>query len=199
MIHDMEECRLHFLRQSKSLLNRDVVGTDETTEAVVEPPGLGARHSGRFAVLAMDIDDNDVDTIHDKSSLVGALEFDLTRTDTEEALVQPVLAPVMVLAPEVPATVPSVAISDTESLAEAEGSAVGEGDIGHIDAELDPDPLVEAFSPVPAAMRIGLQQLDDIDVRTIFARRRAVMKTVPKFLWESFRVVLKVVLEEISA
>ena len=35
-------------------------------------------------------------------------------------------------------------------------------------------------------------------MRTIFERRAAVMKTVPKFLWGSFRVALKLALEEIS-
>ena len=44
---------------------------------------FGARHSGRFAVLATDVDDD-----LDSSSLVDALEFDLTHTDHEEVLVQ---------------------------------------------------------------------------------------------------------------
>ena len=44
-------------------------------ETAVEPADFGARHSGRFAVLATDVDDDDPDTAHDSSSLVGALEF----------------------------------------------------------------------------------------------------------------------------
>ena len=61
---------------------RDVSG-GVPVEAVVEPSGFGARHSGRFAVLATDVDDD-----LDSPSLVDAFEFDLTRTDHEEVLVQ---------------------------------------------------------------------------------------------------------------
>ena len=40
--------------------------------AVVEPVRFGARHSGRFAALATDVDDDDFDTAHDSPSLVDA-------------------------------------------------------------------------------------------------------------------------------
>ena len=52
------------------------------------------------------------------------------------------------------------------------------------------------MSPARVAMRSPIG--DDVDCGAIFSRRPAVMKTVPKFLWGSFRVALKVVLEEIS-
>ena len=69
---------------------RDVSG-GAPVEAAVEPAGFGARHSGRFAVLATDVDDDDLDTAHDSPNLVDALEFDLTRTDHEEVLVQSIV------------------------------------------------------------------------------------------------------------
>ena len=66
---------------------RDVPG-GVPVETAVEPAGLGARHSGRFAVLATDVDDDDPDTAHDSPSLVDALDFDLTRTDHGEGIVE---------------------------------------------------------------------------------------------------------------
>ena len=77
------------------------------------------------------------------------------------------------------------------------GSEVDDHDSGPI-AEIDPGPPLPTVSPARAAMRRGFPQLDDVDCGAIFSRRAAVMKTVPKFLWGSFRVALKVALEEIS-
>ena len=48
---------------------RDVSG-GVPVEAVVEPAGFGARHSGRFAMLATDVDDPDT---ADSPSFVDAL------------------------------------------------------------------------------------------------------------------------------
>ena len=52
--------------------------------------------------------------------------------------------------------------------------------------------------PSVAAMRAGLRFLDDVDLCETFAQRAAVMKNIPKFLWGSFRVALRLALEEIS-
>ena len=64
-------------------------------------------------------------------------------------------------------------------------------------AELEPDPPL--MRPSAAAMRAGLPQLDMVDLSQVFARRAAVMKGVPRFLWGSFRIALKLALEEIAA
>ena len=50
--------------------------------------------------------------------------------------------------------------------------------------------------------RCALQQrirLDDIDLSELFTCRASVMQSVPRFLWGSFRVALKVALDEIIA
>ena len=60
--------------------------------------------------------------------------------------------------------------------------------------ELDHDVPVLEHRPSVAAMRAGLRFLDD----ETLAQRAAVMKNIPKFLWGSFRVALRVALEEIS-
>ena len=115
---------------------------------------------------------------------------------------------------------------DTESLrggTDRDGdSEVGDNDSGPI-AEIDPGPPLPTVSPARAAIAEGIPtgqfrlrpistsanfdfgqlaevvaEVDDVDCGTIFSRRAAVMKTVPKFLWGSFRVALKVALEEIT-
>ena len=52
--------------------------------------------------------------------------------------------------------------------------------------------------PSVAALRAGLRFLDEVDSCQMFAQRAAVMKNIPKFLWGSFRVALRIALEEIS-
>ena len=64
-------------------------------------------------------------------------------------------------------------------------------------AELEPDPPLMRLSV--AAMRAGLPLLDMVDLSQVFARRAAVMKGVPRFLWSSFRIAMKLALEEIAA
>ena len=60
---------------------------------------------------------------------------------------------------------------------------------GHVDA----DPV----RPSVAAQRVGFGQLDFWDISEVFSCRASVMRTVPRFLWGSFRVALKVAFEEI--
>ena len=57
---------------------------------------------------------------------------------------------------------------------------------------------VPEHRPSVAAMRAGLRFLDDVDLCETFAQRAAVMKNIPKFLRGSFRVALRLALEEIS-
>ena len=64
--------------------------------------------------------------------------------------------------------------------------------------ELDHDFPVPEHRPSVAAMRAGLRFLDDVHLCETFAQRAAVMKNIPKFLWGSFRVALRLALEEIS-
>ena len=64
-------------------------------------------------------------------------------------------------------------------------------------AELEPDPPL--MRPSAAAMRAGLPQLDMVDLSQVSARRAAVMKGVPRLLWGSFRIALKLALEVIAA
>ena len=61
-------------------------------------------------------------------------------------------------------------------------------------------PVVAGLPPVRpsvAAQRSGYAQIDRWNVQEVFARRASVMRTVPRFLWGSFRVALKVALEEV--
>ena len=64
-------------------------------------------------------------------------------------------------------------------------------------AEIDAGPPLPTVSPSRVVMRKGYPQSDDVDCGAIFSRRARVMKTVPIFLWGSFRAVLKVALKEI--
>ena len=64
-------------------------------------------------------------------------------------------------------------------------------------AELEPDPPL--MRPSAAAMRAGLPLLDMEDLSQVFAVRASVMKVVPQFLWGSFRIALKLALEEVAA
>ena len=63
------------------------------------------------------------------------------------------------------------------------------------EVELDP-PLMR---PSAAAMRAGLPLLDMEDLSRTFAVRASVMKTVPRFLWGSFRIALELAFEEVAA
>ena len=51
--------------------------------------------------------------------------------------------------------------------------------------------------PSVAAQRSGFARSDRWDISEVFSCRASVMRTVPQFLWGSFRVALKVALEEI--
>ena len=64
-------------------------------------------------------------------------------------------------------------------------------------AELKPDPPL--MRPSVAAMRAGLPLLDGEDLSQMFSHRAAVMKAVPKFLWGSFRIALKLAFVEVAA
>ena len=48
-------------------------------------------------------------------------------------------------------------------------------------------------------MREGFAQLDEWDLVELFKQRGCVLRSVPRFLWGSFRISLKIVLEEIVA
>ena len=122
-------------------------------------------------VLAMDADDEDA------QSLVDFLERDLTLRDSDTNSLGM-------------RSTPSEAHDDFEQEDEA-GSEVLPL------AELEPDPPL--MRPSAAAMRAELPLSDGEDMSRVFAQRAAVMKAVPKFLWGSFRIALKLALEEVAA
>ena len=89
--------------------------------------------------------------------------------------------------------------SDTESLAASDS---GDDDGSEVSGEEDDIelPVVEPVAPVvpsAAAQRGGFTQLDQWNLDDLSSRRASVMKTVPRFLWGSFRIALKVAMEEI--
>ena len=88
-------------------------------------------------------------------------------------------------------SIPSSVESADES---SEGSSVGD----EVDVEV---PVVAGLPPVRpsiAAQRSGFAQLDHWSIHELFACRASVMRTVPRFLWGSFRVAEKVALDEVA-
>ena len=147
-----------------------------------------------------------------------AMEFDLTRQDSETDGAPP---PDNEVLPAVPLSTPVPAILRRPVLVQGEGAGARRvGDVSGSDTDsvvatddeaMDPSMasddeednellVVEPVAPVlpsVAAQRAGLNQLDHWDLDEIFARRASVMKTVPRFLWGSFRIALRVALAEI--
>ena len=104
--------------------------------------------------------------------IVDALEFDLTRGDSDEELVP---------------------LDSPGSEVEFEESVAGEEKAAPVSEEEFPDvPDVRA-----AVLRAAFRTLDDVDPCHQFRQRAAVMKCVPKFLQGLFRNALKVALKEI--
>ena len=84
---------------------------------------------------------------------------------------------------------------DTHSDSQGSSSFVSEEEEQEVEV-----PVVAGLPPVRpsvAAQRSGFAQLDRWNVQEVFTRRASVMRTVPRFLWGSFRVALKVALEEV--
>ena len=62
-------------------------------------------------------------------------------------------------------------------------------------------PIVEEVPPVRPSVRVqrvGFEFLDQWDLSELFSHRVSVMRTIPRFLWGSFRIAMKVALEEIN-
>ena len=87
-------------------------------------------------------------------------------------------------------------LSEAPDDSEQEDDCSGAGSEVLLRAALDPDPPL--MRPSAAAMRAGLPLLDGEDLSRVFAQRAAVMKSVPKFLFGSFRIVWKLALEEVA-
>ena len=73
-----------------------------------------------------------------------------------------------------------------------------------VSGEEEPEELpvtaeVPPVCPSAAHQRGGFAQLDDIDLSELFTCRASVMQSASRFLWGSFRVALKVALDEIIA
>ena len=71
-----------------------------------------------------------------------------------------------------------------------------------VSGEEEPEELpvtaeVPPVCPSAAHQRGGFAQLDDIDLSELFTCRASVMQSASRFLWGSFRVALKVALDEI--
>ena len=116
--------------------------------------------------------DSDTETQDSRRSIVDALEFDLTRGDSDEELVP---------------------LDSPGSEVEFEESVAGEEEAAPVSEEAFPDvPDVRA-----AVLRAAFRTLNDVDPCHQFRQRAAVMKSVPKFLQGLFRNALKVALKEI--
>ena len=101
--------------------------------------------------------------------------------------------------------------SDTDSIMEAaeqanqsdgsdDGRPVSEVDdeFGSHEEMLVEEEVAPVRPPV-AVMRAGFVQLDSWDLRDLFRQRGCPLKSVPRFLWGSFQICLKITLEEILA
>ena len=98
----------------------------------------------------------------------------------------------------VPASVDD-GFSDTESVdSDPDRADVLEGSVASGDEEVEV-PVGEMVRPSAAAQRAGFVLLDHWDLGETFAQRGCLMRSVPRFLWGSFRVAMKVALEEIMA
>ena len=85
--------------------------------------------------------------------------------------------------------------SDTESLHSdvRDGVSEGDGEVEHTEETPAPPPVSLNLRRLDIAE--GLRSLDEVDLEEIF-ERRAVLRTVPKFLQGSFRSALRVAFEE---
>ena len=91
--------------------------------------------------------------------------------------------------------------SDTESLAASDSGDDDRSELSGEEEDIEL-PVVKPVAPVlpsAAVQRAGFTQLDQWDLDVLFSRRASVMKTVPRFLWGSFRIALRVAMEEIVA
>ena len=91
--------------------------------------------------------------------------------------------------------------SDTESVDSGHSlnSAEGWSEVSGQDDDIEL-PVVAGIPPVRPSIRsqrVGFEQTDDWNLQEVFRTRASVMRTVPRFLWASFRAALKVALEEI--
>ena len=101
----------------------------------------------------------------------------------------------------VPASVDD-GISDTESMdSDPDRADVLEGSVasGVEQVEVPVGEMVAPVRPSVASQRAGFVFLDHWDLGETFAQRGCLMRSVPRFLWGSFRVAMKVALEEIIA
>ena len=137
------------------------------------------------------------------TSLSEALEFDLTRLDSEMEQ-----AP---MPPEAPPLSIAESESDTESVRVVPRDDLccslprdeygdGSGDdhqMSHAVGEEEPNDNL-LLVPHTKAMSHGFRGLDEVDVVEVFEVRAQVMKTVPKFMKGVFRGGLKLSLQEIA-
>ena len=77
-------------------------------------------------------------------------------------------------------------------------SRAGSGSVASGD-EVGELPVEETIPPVrpSVALRSGLEALDEWQLEEVFALRGSLMRSVPRFLWRSFRGATKLALEEI--
>ena len=69
---------------------------------------------------------------------------------------------------------------------------------GEEDAEV---PIVEEVPPVRPSVRVqraGFEFLDQWNLSELLSHRASVVRTITRFLWGSFRIAMKVALEEIT-
>ena len=59
--------------------------------------------------------------------------------------------------------------------------------------------MVASVRPSATSQKAGFALLDHWDLGETFAQRGCLLRSVPRFLWGSFRVAMKVALEEIMA
>ena len=70
---------------------------------------------------------------------------------------------------------------------------------GNEEVEVPVGQMVAPVRPSAASQRAGFVLLDHWDLGETFAQRGSLMRSVPRFLWGSFRVAVKVALVEIMA
>ena len=92
--------------------------------------------------------------------------------------------------------------SDTDSIG-SPGDLEGDvdGSFASGDEEVFEVPAVEMVPPVrpsAALMRASFMGLDEWNLEELFSHRGSLMRSVPRFLWGSFRVATKLALEEIQ-
>ena len=90
---------------------------------------------------------------------------------------------------------------DTDSLAAEsdEGRTCSEAGVEGVHEELLVDDEVPPVRPSAFVTREGFAQLDEWDLVELFKQRGCLLRSVPRFLWGSFRICLKITLEEIVA